>query len=431
MTNIKRGPQRPILDLSKAETELLDRLYRIDGAWTIEEALAAFGEERLAQLLRVEALEITHTEMGEMLLLLSRGRIITYGMSSGAVSLPRQVNRAYLRLSLMQLGWHFPEPGEASRHLEQFDPSKQFREVVTQYGHTLVVGKLTGNGYSTKHMMRMTQRLRSTALAENFFVIVLTSSQRKGQIHAVQHEAFFKVITVLPQISNEQLLSRFVQDTPKSATPSGPYLSGEAWKRDPQYLALPRIIQNVLQCSRDERIEQAMLSLECDGVMSTAQLQSFYALTPEDLHDLYRRETLLRTTPSQRTSETKVEFLTLSKRLSRLDDYRLGHRCGTGRMRHLMDIAPNPEVWKAEHRGTLRYEEPDAVIFEQEGAERAIEFDNGTYVMAVVGKKISTFQDRGFAEIIWGVSNPLRQRNLTREIGKYLQREILLAEWWK
>jgi hypothetical protein len=174
-----------------------------------------------------------------------------------------------------------------------------------------------------------------------------------------------------------------------------------------------------------------MLSLECDGVMSTAQLNSFYALTPEDLHGLYRREALLRTSPTQRTSETKVEFLTLSKRLSRLDDHRLAHRCGTGQMRYLMDIAPNTEVWKTEHRGTLRYEEPDAVIFEQEGAERAIEFDNGTYTMSVVEKKISTFHDRGFTEIIWGVSNPLRKRNLTREIGDRLQREILLAEWWK
>ncbi|THF70864.1 hypothetical protein E7T06_05840 [Deinococcus sp. Arct2-2] len=136
--------------------------------------------------------------------------------------------------------------------------------------------------------------------------------------------------------------------------------------------------------------------------LGTGYLRRFYALTPEDLQDIYRRETLLRTAPSQRTSETKVEFLTLIKRLSHLDDHRLAHRCGTGRMRHLLDIAPNTDVWKAEHRGTLRYEEPDAVIFEQEGAERAIEFDNGTYAMWVVGKKISTFQDRGFTEIIWG-----------------------------
>ncbi|UQN09455.1 hypothetical protein [Deinococcus sp. QL22] len=431
MTNIKRGPQRPLLDLSKAETQLLDQLYRVDGAWTIEEALAAFGEEKLAQLLRVEALGITHTEMGEMLLLLSHGRIMAFGISSAAVSLHRQLNRAYFRLCLTELDWHIPQPSEATRHLEQFDPSKQFREVITQYGHALVVGKLTGNGYSTKHMIRLAQRLRSTALSENFFVIVLTPNQRKGQAHAVQHEAFFKVITVLPQTSNTFLLTPFVQDIPELLTPPGPYLSGEAWKRDPQYLVLPRIIQDVLQCSRDERIEQAMLSLECDGAMSTAQLNSFYALTPEDLHNIYRRETLLRTSPSQRTSETRVEFLTLSKRLSRLDDHRLAHRCGTGRMRHLMDIAPNTEVWKAEHRGALRYEEPDAVIFEQDGAERGIEFDNGTYIMSVVGKKISTFQDRGFTEIIWGVSNPLRRRNLMREISDHLQREILLAEWWK
>jgi hypothetical protein len=109
MTNIKRGPQRPILKLSEAETQLLDRLYRIDGAWTIEEALTAFGQEKLEQLLRIEALGITPTEMGEMLLLLSRGRIMAYGVSSGAVSLDRQLNRAYFRLSLTELGWHTPQ----------------------------------------------------------------------------------------------------------------------------------------------------------------------------------------------------------------------------------------------------------------------------------------------------------------------------------
>ncbi len=51
--------------------------------------------------------------------------------------------------------------------------------------------------------------------------------------------------------------------------------------------------------------------------------------------------------------------------------------------------------------------------------------------MSVVGKKLSTFQDRGFVETISGVSNPLRKRDLTREIGDQLHCEILLAEWWK
>ncbi len=431
MTDIKRGPQRALLDLSTSEIHLLDQLYRFDGAWTMEEGLKAFGERTLTQLLQVGALGITPTSMGEMLLLLAHGRIMAYGVSGGAISLETQINRAYLRLSLTKLNCHMPQQGDATRHLQQHDASKQFREIVTPYGHALVAAKLTGDGYSSKHMLRVARRLRSSALAENFFVIILTPNQRKGQAYAAQHGAFFKVVCVLPQFKTPALSRPLTKVIPQSPTPPGPHLSGEAWKADPQCLALPRIIQSVLQCPRDERIEQAMLSLECDGVMSAAQLKSFYALTPADLHGLYRRETLLRTTPSQRTSETRVEFITLSKRVSRLDDHRLAHRCGTGRMRHLMDIAPNTERWKAEHRGTLRYEEPDAVIFEQEGQERAIEFDNGTYSMSVVGKKLSAFQDRGFAETVWGVSNPLRKRSMTREIGDQLRREILLAEWWK
>ncbi|UQN09454.1 hypothetical protein [Deinococcus sp. QL22] len=165
-----------------------------------------------------------------------------------------------------------------------------------------MAAKLTGNGYSTKHILRIAQRLRSSALSENFFVIILTPNPRKGQVYAAQHEAFFKVISVLPEAHTPVLPQPLVQVVPQSITPPGPHLSGEAWKHDPQYLRLPQPIQNVLQCPRDERIEQAMLSVECDGVMSAAKLKSFYALTPEDLHGIYRRETLLRTTPAQRTS---------------------------------------------------------------------------------------------------------------------------------
>lgn len=71
------------------------------------------------------------------------------------------------------------------------------------------------------------------------------------------------------------------------------------------------------------------------------------------------------------------------------------------------------------------------MIFRSDGRELAVEFDNGTYLRRVIDRKLGAFQDRGFDEVIWGVSNPLRQRNLTREIGSQLKREILLAEWWK
>ncbi len=77
--------------------------------------------------------------------------------------------------------------------------------------------------------------------------------------------------------------------------------------------------------------------------MSTTQLHSFYEPTPEDLHQIYCRETLLRTTSSPRTSKTKVEFLTLSKKVLHLDDQCLAHRCGTGRMQHLIEIVPSTE----------------------------------------------------------------------------------------
>lgn len=431
MNIIKPGPQKVILPITQAEQVLLDQLYRIDGAWTIQEGLSALGADRLRAMIDHQYLGVTPTAMGHMLLLLARGRIATYGGSSDAASLNRQINRAYFRLALETLGWRPPQPGEPVRNLETYDPTGRFREINTEYGLALVAGKLTADGYSTEYIRRLASRLRSTALYENFYVIILTPHGRKGRVHAEQHGAFLKVIRVLPEYPTPEAFRPGVEARSVTPTPPDPALVGSHWKEFPQLRGLPSRVLEVLQLPRDERIEQAMLSIECDGVMSAAQLRTYYALTPEDLKAIHRIQTILRTTPSQRTSEVQVEFLTLSRRLARQEMHRLAHRCGTGRIRHLVDVRPDPAAYKAEYRGTLRVEEPDAVIFRSDGREIAVEFDNGTYSSATIEKKLGAFQDRDFHEVIWGVSNPLRQRNLTRKIGGQLKREILLAEWWK
>ncbi|MDP9765566.1 hypothetical protein [Deinococcus enclensis] len=434
MNPIKPGPQKVILPISKTEQLKLDQLYRLDGAWTIQEGLHALGADRLRTMIDYQYLGITPTAMGDLLLLLAHGRIATYGGSSASVSLNRHINQAYVRLSLQTLGWSPPQKGEPFRDLESYVSTGQFEEIKTEYGLALVAGKLTAGGYSTEYIRRLASRLRSTALYEHFYVIILTPHARKGQGVAKRHGAFLKVIQVLPQCPappefQMEVTARTRQSV--SPTPPEPYLAGHHWKEDPQYLSLPPHMLRVLQRPRDERIEQAMLSVECDGAMSAAQLKRYYALRPEDLKGIHRIQTILRTTPSQRTSEVSTEFLTLSRKLTRQETHRLAHRCGTGRIRHLMDVKPDPETYKAEYRGTLRVEEPDAVMFRSDGRKIALEFDNGTYTMATVDKKLGAFQDQDFDEVIWGVSNPVRQRNLTRKIGDRLKREILLAEWWK
>ncbi|ASN83310.1 hypothetical protein [Deinococcus ficus] len=434
MNIIKPGRQRVILPITQPEQVLLDRLYRLDGAWTIQEGLDALGADRLRAMIDHQCLGVTPTAMGDLLLLLAHGRIATYGGASASVSLNGQINQAYFRLSLQALGWRYPQPGEPVRNLESYDPTGRFKEVNTEFGLALVAGKLTSDGYSTDYLRRMTDRLKSTALFENFYVIVLTPNARRGRQHAAKHGAFLKVIQVLPEHPTPPEFDHQVDgraDRRVSTTPPEPALAGSFWKQDQRYLSLPPGVLRTLQMPRDERVEQAMLSIECDGVMSAAQLRSYYGLIPEDLQGIHRIQTILRTTPSQRTSEVKVEFLTLSRRLARQEMHRLAHRCGTGRIRHLVDVRPDPAAYKAEYRGTLKAEEPDAVIFGSDGRELAVEFDNGTYLRRVIDRKLGAFQDRGFDEVIWGVSNPLRQRNLTREIGSQLKREILLAEWWK
>lgn len=434
MNIIKPGRQRVILPITQPEQVLLDRLYRLDGAWTIQEGLCALGAERLRVMIDHEYLGVTPTAMGDLLLLLAHGRIATYGGASASVSLNGQINQAYFRLSLQALGWRYPQPGEPVRNLESYDPTGRFKEVNTEFGLALVAGKLSSDGYSTEYVRRLSDRLKSTALFENFYVIFLTPNGRRARQHAAKHGAFLKVIQVLPQHPTPPDFEEVVNGPAGrrvSLTPPEPALAGSLWRQDPQYLSLPPHVIEVLQLPRDERIGHAMQGVECDGVMSAAQLHRYYALLPEDLQGVHRIQTILRTTPSQRTSERRVEFLTLSRKLAKQDAYRLAHRCGTGRIRHLIDVRPDPSAYRAEYRSALRAQDPDAVIFRSDGRELAVEFDNGMYSRRVIDRKLSAFQDRGFDEVIWGVSNPLRQRNLTRDIGAQLKREILLAEWWK
>lgn len=433
LPHIKPGPYTLPIPVSAAERAHFVRLYESDGAWTLQEGVEALGLERLLTLIDAGYIGVAFTRIGDLLVLLAHGRKAAFGGTNGARSLHRQLDRGYLRLCMRTLRWLPPQPENKWISLEEYDPTGVFKEAHSEHGPVLVAAKLSGDGYSTQHMNRLARKIKSSALNHAFEVVILTPNPRKGRRLAEKQESFLTVLSVRPSnpvpAGLEPVTSTY-RSADSGVTPPGPYLAGLAWHDDPQYLHLPARVVRVLQRSRDERIEQATLSLECDGAMSAALLKRYYGLRPEDLKGVLRTPSLIRTTPSQRTSETYVEFLTLSRRLAGKNPATLAHRCATGCARHLMSIGPNQALFKVEFRGRLKKEEPDAVWIQPDGRELAVEFDNGTYSYEKIQQKLTAFAERGFDETIWVVSNAGRQSRLTTDFGDQLRRDILLAEWW-
>lgn len=96
--------------LTPQELDLLAQLYA-DGAWNQDELHAAFSGARIRALHEATLLATVPTELGQMTLLAAAGRKVTWGIVGQARSLPRQIDRAYLRLSAHARGWSVPDEG--------------------------------------------------------------------------------------------------------------------------------------------------------------------------------------------------------------------------------------------------------------------------------------------------------------------------------
>ena len=429
---MKTGRSFQPFELSDLERERLTNLYIDDGGWTVEEAKRHFPLPRLEGLLKAGILVVQRTEIGAVILLGTLGRQAVFGVGSGCVNLDSQVNRTYRRLAVKRLGWRVIEASELGFELPESLASRRLFFCETDAGLALVGGQLTGNGYSTAYLRRLVVCYRSTALAYGFKVAILMPSKRRGQSLARKFGEVLDVVHVLPDVGEGRQIRRVTAPAKQETrTPEGPYLAGEAWRDDPQLSTLPGLIRQTLQLPRAQRIEQAMAALECDDVMTAAQLRRFYALSPQDLPGIYQVPTVLCPVPTQLANEVRINFLTLSKSLAGKNNFVLCHRCGTGQMRHLLNLPPDMDRYHLEPRSRLKYEEPDA-IWESVGGQRyALEYDHGTYSPLTVGRKIDTFQDREFTGIIWGVGSPQRQRNLQAKIGDQLHRPVMLVEWWR
>jgi len=206
-----------------------------------------------------------------------------------------------------------------------------------------------------------------------------------------------------------------------------PFLAGESWKGDKRLTDLSDLTKRILQMKRSDRIDHALTSLGCDGVMTTAQLGKYYGLDIGDITERPYIQSIVRPTHSDYRNEVDVTFIATSKVIARLDDNTFGHRAGTGEMRHLMGVSSDPRSWKSEHRDLMRFEEPDAYYYDDEGQIHAIEFDTGTYTANVIDDKLTIFTDRGFTEIHWGVTSPRRQLNLTEKMPNRSGTDVLIC----
>lgn len=305
------------------------------------------------------------------------------------------------------------------------------REVMTPQGEALVYARLQGGGTSTMTVQRIVNRLRSNALLHGFEIYILTPSAERGKSRAEQHDSFLHVLTVNPVHEKLAHVKRVKKPAHGERTTDPSPVIPPDWRGQElreQWAALPERSLDILGLTTEQRIEQAMLALECDQVLSDAQLKKHFGLVPEDLPKIRLVKTIIRPTFGATAQEEMVTFACLTNRIANLDDNKLGHRAGTAEMRMTLNAPAGPH-WQAEARGALRYEEPDA-LWQSEGGDVAIEYDTGSYGMPTVHRKLDSFADRGFTRVIWAANSPTRRKNLSEKLGDKAP-EFIAAPWWK
>ncbi|BDP43764.1 hypothetical protein DAETH_37330 (plasmid) [Deinococcus aetherius] len=420
------------ITLTDEEKQALHDLYVHYGAWTPEEAEGLLSRRR--EFLREGLLVEVDTLMGPMTLLGVKGRRAAFETSEGARSLNRQLDWAYLRLSLAQLGWDLIQNPNLGRGLRQYDRTGLLQEVRTEHGIALVGGQLSHGGYSANSLKSVVTRFKSLALTHRFWVIILTPSPTRGQGVAQANRSMLKVVHVLPKFTARTSVVRTARPRPESADKPldtgpriTPYMAEKAQSKRSHLI--PDLSLEILQMTRTERRERALEALSHDGVISTGQLTRHYGPDEHDLAGTRYREVLVRPIHARYGLEVKTRFYTASQKLAGMESYELAHLAGTAELRQQLGVPPGRH-WQVDKRGRLPFNEPDAVYDSPYGPV-AVEYDNGSYTLSTVQQKLEAFSDRDFKEVVWGVAGERRRATLEQKIKASLARPVLWAEWWK
>lgn len=411
--------------LTSAEQSSLRQLVR-DGAWSDAEAAQL---PTFLQLVDEGLLARIHTAVGWLTVLTPTGMTLLSIPRRQWHSVGSRLNDAYVRLSLRALNW----PMIKQSPLLELDTSGRMVAAMTPFGPALVTGKLPA-GYSPEGLRRIRTRLKSTTLLHDFMVVCFTPSARRGQIFASNNASWCQIVPVIPDLPDLfggcPPIHSLVPQRPHLSTQDDAiflrelhqqgYTYGDEWIR-------------IMNCETDERVAMFLRALECDGVISRQQLHRHYALSHDVLPTIPYVDATLAPIHSNPSFLVKTRFYLAEKRWKNHQWATHAHAATITEMRMMLDIPADPEVWKRSeetdqaglktHR--RRVNRPDAIFMGDFGPE-AIEADTGSYTMKVVNRKISSFRDQGFNEIIWGV--PLLQRRDNLAAAHLIR--VLHARWF-
>ncbi|UBV44444.1 hypothetical protein LAJ19_16785 (plasmid) [Deinococcus taeanensis] len=421
---------RTELALSEAEKAPLRELYEYDGAWTDKELKAKCP--RQGAILKAGLLLPVHTVIGPLHMLSVTGRrLVLRDASSTHIAPQRNLDRAYIRLCMEDYGFEQTDE-RTTRGLEQYAGKMELFERLTPQGVALVGGTMSGGGVTRTTIDRTITRLKSSALAHHFRVILFTPSPTRGRGLAQKHASMFTLLHHVPGGTGERLKRTAFRPTFDDAY-AGPastaLLEDLVVRKHPDLF--PEQTLEVLRERRADRIDRFRTDLETDRVISAEQLYRHYMLHPDDLKNVPYVEAIMHPVHSRAGLEVRTRFYLTSAALQYQDDNVLGHYAGVGEMRRVMNVPAN-ESFKLDTRRRLARDTPDAIFHSLYGPI-AFEYDTGVYKLRTVQSKLESFAQQGYLQTIWGTAN--RQR--IAKVEGIMQAEpgakgqVILSEWWR
>lgn len=428
MPRLKRYPAKP------NERQFMSEIYTLGGLTPAE---AKEKSQRLFvnldELFDGGLLHITYTLMGELIVLTAYGLQVIVNDGIIYRSLTRSIDLAYERFCLQNLGWSVLRKAVQSGP-ELTSGLSRYPRVQTDERDAYIVARLSRGGISADAIHKLAKRYRSTLAATNHDLVIITPHPRRG-LHTVnRHGANLRFKHMLPLIQDGELGRRMwtgedVGDTWETPPIQGPAIT-ELQAAELRHQGVTDLTLEILQLTRQERIERAYEALECDGVITESQLQRHFKLEAEDFPKVPYVEDLARPVHMRHTLEIPVRFYLASRRLKQSEVPQLAHRAGAGELRHLYGI--RPDQCAQVHQGTqsLRrnLEEPDAIWYpdaEDRTRRIAVEFDTGSYPRKVIEAKRDAFR-KHYESFVWGVTSKRRKEN----VASLLTQRVDLAEWW-
>jgi hypothetical protein len=421
---------RTQLDLTADEKSTLRELYEYDGAWTDKELTAKCP--RHAEILKAGLLIPVHTVIGTLnMLSLTGRRLVLRDASSSCIAPQRNLDRAYIRLCMDDYGYEETDE-HTTRGLNKYAGKMELFERMTPQGVALIGGTMSGGGLSRTSIERIVTRLKSSALAYDFRLVLFTPSPKRGRGLAEKHASMFTLLPHLPGGTGQRVrLTSFESKSDKAY--AGPFLTpfveDLVVRKHPDHF--PEQTLEILQLRRIDRLERFKSDLAVDRVISAEQLHRHYHLRPEDLNGVRFVEAIMHPVYSRVSLEIKTRFYLASAALQYQDDNVLGHAAGVGEMRRVMGIRAD-DSFQLDTRRRLARDTPDA-IFNSDYGPVALEYDTGAYKLRTVQSKLESYVQQGYLQTIWGTAN----RRRVAKIERIMQREegakgqVILSEWWR